>query len=304
MKAYLDILSTVLDQGVLKPNRTGVDTLSYFCYPFRHDLAEGFPLLTTKDMSGPLWNSLIHELLWFISGENHIRNFREKSKIWNAWADESWELETAYGFYWRNFPYAFDGIMHKKWESSVEDLFWSRKDGGTGNFDQLGWCVEQLKTNPNNRRLVVSAWEPFNAHKSKLPPCHFAYVFNVSDGRLCLHMTQRSCDLFLGVPFNIASYSLLTHIIAREAGLEPGIVSIMFVDAHIYCADKDDKTILNGLPKCEYDHIGPVREQLQRTPYELPQIKITGGPWDQHKFEDFELVGYKAHPRIKAKVVV
>jgi len=299
MKAYLDILRTVLADGVLKPNRTGVDTLAYFAYPFRHDLADGFPLLTTKDMSGPLWNSMIHELLWFISGENHIRNFREKSKIWNAWADEDGGLETAYGWYWRNYPYAYNGEMSNPDEVMQKDWLAQGCDQpmGTGHFDQLGWVVDQLKNNPTNRRLVVLAWEPYNAHKSKLPPCHFAYVLNVMDGRLCLHMTQRSCDLFLGVPFNIASYALLLHVLAREANLDPGILSIVFVDAHIYYAETGSKME-------EFDHSKACMEQVTREPYTLPQIKISGGPWDQHKFEDFELVNYRCHPRIKAKVAV
>lgn len=300
MKQYLDLVKTILDHGMIKPNRTGVDTLSYFAYPFRHDLADGFPLLTTKKMGKKLWNSLVYELLWFISGENHVRNLKEHTGIWNSWANENGDLETAYGFYWRHFPYAFSGKMHEYY--GTDDPMTA--DWGTGNFDQLGYCVEQLKTNPNNRRLVVSAWEPYNAHKSKLPPCHLLYIFNVQNGRLCLHMTQRSCDVFLGVPFNIASYALLIHVIAREAGLKPGILSIMFVDAHIYCADSDDKTIVNGSPRCEYDHIKVMKKQTTRKPKTLPRISITGGSWDKHKFEDFELSDYQSHGLLKGKVAV
>ena len=162
----MDLIKTILDEGTLKPNRTGIDTLSCFALPFRHDLDDGFPLLTTKKMSVTLWNSLVTELLWFMSGENHIRNLREHTKIWDSWANENGDLETAYGFYWRNFPYAFAGKMHlhEDGRGDPETMSW-----GCGNFDQLGYCIEQLKTNPNNRRLVVSAWEPYNAHKSKLP---------------------------------------------------------------------------------------------------------------------------------------
>lgn len=305
MIQYLELVETVLDQGILKPNRTGIDTLSYFAYPFRHDLKDGFPLLTTKKMTGPLWNSLVHELLWFISGENHIREFSKKSKIWNAWADEDGNLETAYGFYWRNFPYAFDGEMfNTNVEESLPYYGDDKLINGVGNFDQLGHVVEQLKNNPNSRRLVVSAWEPYNAHKSVLPPCHLLYIFNVQDGRLCLHLTQRSCDLFLGVPFNIASYALLIHVIAREVGLEPGILSIMFVDAHLYYAEENDNAIVNGSPRHEYDHTRVAREQLDRTPYDLPQIKISGGPWDCHQASDFELIDYECHGRLSAKVAV
>ncbi len=301
MKAYLDLVQTILDTGVVKPNRTGIDTLSCFALNFRHDLAEGFPLLTTKKMSEKLWNSLVHELIWFISGENHVRNLKKHTRIWDAWADENGDLETAYGFYWRNFPYAFKGDMHLCGEEPgpMEDMDW-----GCGNFDQLGYCIEQLKKNPNSRRLVVSAWEPYNAHKSKLPPCHLLYIFNVQDGRLCLHMTQRSCDVFLGVPFNIASYALLTHIVAKETGLKPGVLNIMLVDAHVYCADENDEKIINGLPRKDYDHTRAIKEQLGRKPYPLPQLEISGGPWDKHKFDDFKIIGYESHGTLKAKVAV
>lgn len=299
MQQYLDLVKTVLDEGTIKPNRTGVDTLSYFAYPFRHDLKDGFPLLTTKKMDGPLWNSLVHELLWFISGENHVRNLRKHTKIWDAWATGRGDLETAYGWYWRNYPCVNDGKML----NGLEELSPMLHLKAT-NFDQLGYCVDQLRTNPNSRRMVVSAWEPYNAHKSKLPPCHLMYIFNVQNGRLCLNLTMRSVDCGLGLSFNIASYALLTHIIAREVGLEPGILSIMLVDAHIYCAETDDKTLVNGIPRCEYDHVRVLQEQIKRKPYPLPSIEISGGPWDQHKFEDFKLIGYESHGRLKMRVAV
>ena len=299
MRQYLEMIKTILEEGTIKPNRTGIDTLSYFAYPFRHDLRQGFPLLTTKKMDGKLWNSLVYELLWFLSGENHTRNLSKHTKIWDAWADKNGNLETAYGWYWRNFPCVNDGQMM----GGLEELSHVVHLKGT-NFDQLSYCVEQLKSNPNNRRLIVSAWEPFNAHKSKLPPCHLLYIFNVQGGRLCLQMTQRSCDSFLGIPFNIASYALLTHIIAHEVGLEPGILSIMFVDAHIYYAEQEDKKIVNGYPRCEYDHSRVLKEQIKRKPYPLSQIKVTGGPWDKHSFEDFTLLNYSSHERLKALVAV
>lgn len=295
------MVKTILDQGTLKPNRTGIDTLSYFALPFRHDLADGFPLLTTKKMSAGLWNSLVTELLWFMSGENHVRNLGKHTKIWNAWADDEGNLETAYGFYWRNFPHLGGKMTHYDPESIDHP---DELADDVGNFDQLGYCVEQLKTNPNSRRLVVSAWEPYNAHKSKLPPCHLLYIFNVQNGRLCLHMTQRSCDTGLGICFNIASYALLMHIIAREVGLDPGVLSIMFVDCHIYCADQDDKTLVNGVPRCEYDHVRVLKEQLIREPFPLPQIEISGGPWDQHKFDDFKLINYQSHGLLKMRVAI
>ncbi len=311
MRQYLDLVQTTFDHGALKPNRTGVDTLSYFAYPFRHDLSEGFPLLTTKKMGDKLWKSMVYELLWFISGENHIRNLKKNTGIWNSWADEKGDLETAYGFYWRNFPYAFDGKMEEYRPmleggdiSQLRLTGWRCSDLSVGNFDQLGHCIEQLKTNPNSRRLVVSAWEPYNAHKSRLPACHLLYIFNVQNGRLCLHLTQRSCDIGLGVPFNIASYALLTHIVAKEVGLDPGILSIMFVDAHIYIADEGDMTLVNEKPRHLYDHSKALREQLTRVPFSLPQIKIKDAPWDDHKFDDFELENYQSHGALKMKVAV
>lgn len=305
MKQYLDLVRQILDTGVRKPNRTGIDTISTFGLFFRHDLSEGFPLLTTKKMDGKLWNSIVEELLWFIRGQTHIRELKEKSSIWNAWADENGELETSYGWYWRHYPFAFNGEM-VDWDNSGEGAYryWDTIGRGVGNFDQLGHCVEQLKTNPNSRRLVVLAWEPFNAHKSKLPPCHLLYIFNVQDGRLCLHMTQRSCDFGLGVGFNIASYALLTHIIAQEVGLKPGMLAITFVDAHIYCADKDDMTLVNGVPRKEYDHVSVMQEQLLRQPYSLPRIAIAERPWDQHVFDDFKLIGYQSHGPLKMRVAV
>lgn len=296
MKQYLNLVSNILENGLLKPSRTGIDTISYFGCQFRHDLADGFPLLTTKKMSGGLWNSMVHELLWFISGKNHIRDLQKHTKIWDDWADESGNLQSAYGFYWRNYPYAFDGKMYR--------VVGHEDDWGCGNFDQLGHCVKELKSNPTSRRLVVLAWEPYNAHLSKLPACHMAYVFNVQDDRLCLHMTQRSVDMFLGFPFNIASYALLTHIIAREVGLKPGVLCISLVDAHIYYAAAGDKTLINGVPRDEYDHSRVLREQLTREPLPLPKLMIHGGSWENHKFEDFELIGYQSHPSLKARVAV
>lgn len=301
MKAYLDLIKQIVHEGVLKPNRTGVDTLSCFALPFRHDLADGFPLLTTKKMSDALWHSLVKELIWFMSGENHIRNLREHTKIWDAWADNEGNLETAYGFYWRNFPHA--GGTMSQYENNG-DITINERGSVVGNFDQLGYCVKQLKTNPNSRRLVVSAWEPYNAHKSKLPPCHLLYIFNVQDGRLCLHMTQRSCDFGLGVPFNIASYALLTHVVAQEVGLKPGTLSIIFVDAHIYVADKDDNTLVGGVPRSEYDHQRPLIQQMLREPYPLPTIHIAEkSMWDL-EFGDIEIHDYQSHELIKMKVAV
>lgn len=295
MREYLNIVRDVLDNGVLKPNRTGVDTIAGFSYNFRHDLADGFPLLTTKKMDGPLWNSLVHELLWFLSGENHIRNLQKHTGIWDEWADEEGNLETAYGFFWRNFPSADEGRMRIYPQPSGYSLEEPHPIASARNVDQVAWIIDQLKTNPNSRRLVCSAWEPANAQRSKLPPCHFAWVVNVQGNRLNLQWIQRSCDLGLGVPFNIASYALLCHVLAQETNLEPGILAGLLIDAHVYCADK-------GIDKEEFDHVGPLKQQLRRDPLPLCQIKIARKPMADLAFEDFELVGYNSHERIRMRV--
>lgn len=279
MKEYLDLVKLVIDEGVYKPSRTGVDTISYFSAHYRVDLSKGFPLLTTKKM---MWNSLLHEVLWYLSGENHIRNLREKTKIWNAWADEDGNLETAYGYYWRHFP------------SAEKD-----KNGNwvVREIDQIKYVIDTIKTNPNSRRLVVTAWEPGNATRSKLPPCHYTYVFNVNAGKLNCHLTQRSGDIALGIPFNLAAYALLTQIIAQETNLELGYFSHTIVDAHIYV----------GKPGTEwekYDHLEGLKEQLKREPLPLAKMEIAKKPIDQLTFEDFKLIGYQSHERIKFEVAV
>ncbi len=537
MKQYIDLVKTVLSEGTLKPNRTGVDTLSYFSYPFRHDLKDGFPLLTTKKMSEKLWHSLVQELLWFMSGENHIRNFREKSKIWNAWANENGNVGPIYGVQWTrwkseklvfvsrkvchpdydkerklpitcllkqdsnlsselqqtftntagssykvinvafkdirrglfyriqfartgyippfgvrrdvilsgqikdvyepsvnnigylgeeasNLPKEIRNNIKKTWGHMLERCYnkqckeyqfygekgievcrrwhcfadflhdvqrlpnWQEKidnpsiyqldkdyyasttyapntcvwlsksdnirynsskpviaksphgqiriylsrEEALQDFDidkkrfytiidtdekydgwqfttttdlcrkqlpinQLKGIISEIKSNPNSRRLVLSAWNPADISDMVLPPCHCFSIFNVQDGRLCLSLTQRSCDLGLGVPFNIASYALLTHVVAQETGLEPGVLSIMFVDAHIYYAEK-------GSAKEDWDHSRILSEQIKREPLDLPSIKIAKKSiWDL-EFEDFELNNYKSHDLLKMKVAV
>ncbi len=279
MKEYLDLVKLVIKKGTRKPSRTGVDTISYFGAFYKVDLQKGFPLLTTKKM---VWNSLLHEVLWYLSGENHIRNLREKTKIWDAWADEDGNLETAYGYYWRHFPSA-EKDENGNWQVT--------------EIDQIKYVIDTLKTNPYSRRLIVSAWEPGNATKSKLPPCHYTYAFNVNDGKLNCHLTQRSGDIALGIPFNLAAYSLLTQIIAQEVGLELGEFAHTIIDAHIYVADK-------GSENEKYDHLEGLKEQLKREPLPLPKMKIANKPIDQLQFEDFELTGYQSHDRIKFEVAV
>ncbi len=279
MKEYLDLVKLVMEEGVRKPSRTGIDTISYFGAFYKVDLSKGFPLLTTKKME---WKSLLHELLWYLSGENHIRNLSNHTKIWNAWADENGKLETAYGYYWRHFP------------SAVKDENGNWK---VTEVDQIRYIIDEIKKNPFSRRLVVSAWEPGNASKSKLPPCHYSFAFNVSNNKLNCHLTQRSGDIALGIPFNLACYSMLTQIIAQEVNLVPGFFAHTIIDAHIYVADK-------GIPNEKYDHLEGLKEQLKRTPTELPRLIIKHKPIDELTFEDFELLNYNPQGKIKFEVAV
>ncbi len=279
MQQYLDLIKLVLDEGVRKPSRTGVDTLSYFGAFYRVDLSKGFPLLTTKKME---WKSILHEVLWYLSGENHIRNLRKHTKIWDAWADEDGNLETAYGYYWRHFPSA---------EKDKEGNWQIRE------VDQIKYVIDELKNKPYSRRLVVTAWEPGNATKSKLPPCHYSFAFNVSNGKLNCHLTQRSGDIALGIPFNLAAYSILTQIIAQEVNLELGFFAHTIIDAHIYIADK-------GSQMEKFDHREGLLEQLKREPLSLSTLTIAKKPIDELKFEDFELSNYTSHDKIKFEVAV
>jgi thymidylate synthase len=279
MKQYLDLVRQVMEEGSRKPSRTGVDTISYFGAFYRVDLSKGFPLLTTKKME---WKSLLHEVLWYLSGENHIRNLQKHTKIWNAWADENGNLETAYGYYWRHFPSA------------------QRDENGNWNVtevDQIKYVIDELKRKPYSRRLVVTAWEPGNATKSKLPPCHYSFAFNVNDGKLNCHLTQRSGDIALGIPFNLAAYSMLTQIIAQEVGLELGFFAHTIIDAHIYVGDK-------GSENEKFDHLEGLKEQLKRDPLPLPELKIKKKPIDELEFDDFELLNYHYHDKIKFEVAV
>jgi thymidylate synthase len=279
MREYLDLVKLVIDEGVKKPSRTGIDTISYFAAFYKVDLSKGFPLLTTKKIE---WKSLLHEVLWYLSGEDHIRNLRKHTKIWDAWADEDGNLETAYGYYWRKFPSA----------EKDENGNWTVRE-----VDQIKYIIEELKSKPYSRRLVVTAWEPGNAIKSKLPPCHYSFAFNVNDGRLNCHLTQRSGDIALGIPFNLAAYSILTQIIAQEVGLDLGFFAHTIIDAHIYVAEK-------GSPLEKYDHLEGLKEQLKREPLPLPKLKIAKKPIDELRFEDFELINYQYYEKIKFEVAV
>jgi thymidylate synthase len=306
MQKYLDLVRYVLENGQRKHSRTGVDTISCFGVHYKIDLSEGFPLLTTKRM---YWKSMLRELIWYLSGEDHIRNLRKHTRIWDAWADEEGNLDTAYGYFWRRFPSARrvpedagagagngNGIGYGE---GVEAAL-GESDGArwtVREVDQIGYVIDKLKTDPDSRRMVVTAWEPGNATTSKLPPCHYTFTFNVLSGKLNCHLNQRSADIALGVPFNIAAYSTLTMMIAQEVGLEPGFFSHFLVDAHIYTANEDGSN-------AEYDHIPGLLHQLELEPRELPRLHIAKKSVDELRFEDFELEGYNPHPKLNFAVAV
>jgi thymidylate synthase len=295
MKEYHDLVKLVIEKGVRKPSRTGIDTISYFGAFYKVDLSKGFPLLTTKKME---WKSILYEVLWYLSGEEHIRNLKQHTKIWDAWADEHGRLHTAYGRYWRRFPVP-DKSVALEGEIFLDESnpFVWREENGSLTFDQIGWVINEIKRNPYSRRLVISAWHPANAVVSKLPPCHYTFAFNVNDGKLNCHLTQRSGDIALGIPFNLAAYSLLTQIIAQETNLQLGFFAHTIIDAHIYVAEK-------GSPNEKYDHLEGLKLQLTREPYPLPKLEINKKPIDELTFEDFHLINYQHHPRIKFEVAV
>lgn len=299
--AYLHILNTVLSEGEVQPNRTGTATKAVFGLSYKIDLRSGdFPLLTTKRMDGAVWNSLAEELIWFLSGEAHIRDFRTKSKIWDSWADEEGRLQTAYGRFWRRFPSA-------PAEAREDGEAWSPEP----EVDQIAHIVQallDLRTRPEKserRRLILTAWHPANAWRSKLPPCHFTAVFSVIGGRLSCHLTQRSGDIGLGVPFNIASYWALTCILAKATGWETGLFSHTIVDAHVYCGDQSESDPFNHEPA--------LRRQLGRTPYPAPRLILPEpqdlgagglGYVERLRAGNLVLAGYQCHPGLKMKVAV
>jgi thymidylate synthase len=264
MKQYLSLLETILTKGVRKEDRTGTGTISLFGHQMRFDLSEGFPVLTTKKLH---LKSIIHELLWFLKGETNVRYLQENGvRIWNEWADENGELGPIYGYQWRSWPTA---------------------DGR--HIDQISNLIDGLKNNPDSRRHIVSAWNVGEIENMHLPPCHILFQFYVADGKLSCQLYQRSCDVFLGVPFNVASYALLTMMMAQVTGYKPGDFVWTGGDVHIYT-----------------NHLEQVKLQLTRNPLALPQLKINPEIKSifDFKFEDFELVNYEAHPHIPGKVAV
>jgi thymidylate synthase len=277
MKVYHDLVRNVLENGVRKENRTGTDTISGFAEFYKVDLAEGFPLLTTKKV---YFRSVILELLWYLRGEDHIRWLRDENDchIWDAWADEDGHVGPIYPVLWRRFPY-----LQKEAVVGKEDEFqWVRKE-----FDQVQRAIDMLKSNPNSRRIVVSTWHPGLLGEMALPPCHLMYIFNVADGKLNCHLTQRSGDIALGIPFNLACYAALTMAIAQEVGLKPGTFAHTIVDAHIYV-----------------NHVDGLKEQLKREPKELPTLTIANKPVDELTFDDFKLENYNPDPGIRFEVAV
>ena len=264
MKQYLDLLRHVLDHGRPREDRTGTGTKSVFGYQMRFNLDEGFPVVTTKKLH---LKSIIHELLWFLSGDTNVKYLQDNGvRIWNEWADENGDLGHIYGYQWRSWP---------------------TPEGNS--IDQITQLIDDIKNNPTSRRLIVSAWNVGDLSKMNLPPCHLLFQFYVNEGRLSCQLYQRSADIFLGVPFNIASYALLTMMVAQVTGLKPGDFVHTFGDAHIY-----------------NNHLDQVELQLSRTPFPLPQLKINPEVKSifDFKYDDFELVNYQCHPHIKGEVSI
>lgn len=264
MKQYHDLLKHILATGATKTDRTGTGTLSVFGYQMRFDLQEGFPLVTTKKLH---LRSIIYELLWFLNGDTNIKYLKDNGvSIWDEWADKNGNLGPVYGYQWRSWP---------------------GKNGTT--IDQITKVVEQIKKKPDSRRHMVTAWNPADVDEMALPPCHALFQFYVADGKLSCQLYQRSCDTFLGLPFNIASYALLTHMMAQQCDLEVGEFVWTGGDVHIYS-----------------NHLDQVQTQLGREPFALPTLQVKRKPNSifEYQFEDFEILNYQAHPSIKAPIAV
>lgn len=264
MIQYLALMQNILDNGTSKTDRTGTGTISVFGRQLRFDLSQGFPLVTTKKLH---LRSIVYELLWFLNGDTNIKYLNDNGvTIWNEWADANGELGPVYGSQWRSWP------------------------GPNGeSIDQITKVLDQIKNKPDSRRHIVSAWNPAEVDKMALPPCHALFQFYVADGKLSCQLYQRSADYFLGVPFNIASYALLTHMVAQQCDLEPGEFVWTGGDVHLYA-----------------NHLEQAKTQISRTPFPLPQLKIARRPDSlfDYKFEDFEIVNYQCHPGIKAPIAV
>jgi thymidylate synthase len=264
MRQYLDLMKDILENGTHKSDRTGTGTLSVFGRQLRFNLAEGFPLITTKKLH---LRSIIYELLWFLNGDTNIKYLKDNGvSIWDEWADENGDLGPVYGYQWRSWP---------------------ARNGG--KIDQITKVIEQLKQKPDSRRHIVTAWNPADVDDMALPPCHALFQFYVADGKLSCQLYQRSCDTFLGLPFNIASYALLTHMIAQQCDLEVGEFVWTGGDTHLYT-----------------NHLDQTKLQLEREPFALPTLKINRKPSSifEYQFGDFEIINYQSHPSIKAPIAV
>jgi thymidylate synthase len=264
MRQYHDLLARILDEGVAKPDRTGTGTVSVFGHQMRFDLSQGFPLVTTKKLH---MKSIVHELIWFLAGDTNIRYLKDHGvRIWDEWADEKGDLGPVYGQQWRS---------------------WAAPDGDT--VDQIGWLVDEIRRNPDSRRLIVSSWNPADIPRMALAPCHCLFQFYVAEGRLSCQLYQRSADVFLGVPFNIASYALLTHMVAQVTGLQPGDFVHALGDAHLYT-----------------NHLDQARLQLSRDPRPLPVLRLNPAVRSvfDFRYEDVAVEAYDPHPHIAAKVAV
>lgn len=271
MRQYLDLLRQILEHGEEREDRTGTGTLSIFGMQAKYDLRDGFPLVTTKKV---LFPAVVRELLWFLRGSTNINDdLAQHTPIWDAWADPDGNLGPIYGYQWRHWP---------RYKKEPQSELYRRE-----HFDQIEWVLNEIKTNPDSRRLIVSAWNVADLPEMRLPPCHMMYQFYVINGRLDCQLYQRSADMALGVPFNIASYALLMMMVARECNLTPGIFTHTLGDAHIYT-----------------NHLDGVRKQLEREPKPLPQVIIADKPILELKFEDFQLHNYDPYPFIKFPVAV
>jgi thymidylate synthase len=332
MKAYLDLVQHVLEVGTRKENRTGVDTISTFNYNYEHDLRDGFPLLTTKKIS---WKNIVIENLWFLSGDRSIKLLQKHGcKFWDPWVEpnDRMEVPSAYGNFWRHFPVhnnTSGGQVVATADQFTSVAYGPEADPNPGSYnDQIAWVLAELRRNPMSRRMIVSAWAPGNAQTSKLPPCHYTFALNVQnmyrrfdpmtpgtnsmdyiEKRLCLHMTQRSCDTALGVPYNLAGYAFLLHLFAHLSGIKPGIFGHTLIDAHVYTRKPDGS-------QAEFDHVPGLLEQLRREPHPLPRLTISDSIRElsdisalldkstEEVMSHFVLDGYDPWPKIDFKVAV
>lgn len=348
MERYLSLVRNVLG-GTYEPNRTAADTIATFGEYYELDIGSSYPLLTTKKMDTFRWDSMLHELVWYLSGEHHVRNLREHTGIWNAWADENWNLPSAYGRFWRRFPVPENEAQLPGEVWVDESSPWVSRDDETGTlvFDQIAYVVDTLRgdnphRDPHTRRLVVTAWHPGNMAESTLPPCHYTFTLRVQDGRLNCHLTQRSADVALGVPFNIAAYALLTKAIAQSTDLQAGTFGHTLVDAHVYCGkgargawyDEHLGALQDRLASAEdpaayreirewilaeappetddevdpakhrygHDHVPGLLEQLAREPLERPTIDLDIDDIDDLTYDRVSLDGYESHGGLRFAV--